>query len=347
MTALMAKAQIPVTDEIQLVADNVEIPIGQQYRMYVKQYSQKIYDYLSQNPRIAIDFEAADPTIVEAAQYFKGLKEGTTTVKLVVYSAINSYGDPDWSNKLDETSFTVTVKDKVAAAIPTINTSWGMSREEMTNIIVNNYGYERYTDTYFDMNPVAAADPSSSMFEMYYTGLFEFPVVYNVFNDEDQMIAYQFVISNYERAWNITNMEDAPIVKILTANGYTLYGQDEAGRPALYNPTTYTLVTFDNFILQGLYYLFCTFEYEPENQLDPQGIATADLKARSVEINSRGTMIDIEADGHEGETVEIYSLDGKMLGKTTIKNGKAQVNLSDKTTVIVKVGKNCPMKMNM
>lgn len=336
-----------MAQEIKLVSDNIEIPLGKQYRMYMTEYSDKIYDHLQTNPRIAVDFESDDETIVQGYQYFTGIKEGTTTVNMKVYAAVDAWGTPDWTKLIDEKTFTVTVKDRVVVSIPTINTSWGISREEVSNIITNQYGYENATETYFKMNPIAAADPSASMFEIYNTNIFEFPLVYSVFNDEDRMIAYQFVISNYERAWNTADLSDAPIIKILENNGYTLYGKDESGRPALYNPTTYTLVTFDNFILQGQFFMFCTFEYEENNPLDPEAITLPTGENPTIEVNTNGQAVEIGATGHDGDVVEVFNTNGQLIGKTTIANGKAVINTTQKGVVIVKVGNIMPMKVSL
>lgn len=345
MASAVAIAQDETSKKLELVSDNVEIPVGKQYRMYIKEYSQAIYDYLQQNPRIAVEFESDDNSIVESGgAWFRGVDEGTTTVKMVVYGAVNSLGYPDYNAKLDEASFTVTVKERVAVSIPTLNTSWGLSREEIKNKIIQDYGYENYTSTYFDMNPTAT-DEEKALFEILYTGIFEFPVVYTIFNDEDQMWAYQFLISNYERAWTTPNLEDAPIIKILENNGYTLFGTDEGGRPALYNPETTTLVSFTNFILQGQFFMYCTLEYEPENPLDPEAIDAAKENIPTVEINTVGTTVEISADGFDGQTVEMYNANGQLIGKATISGGKASINGNQHMPVIVKVGKSMPVKV--
>ena len=47
MTSMITKAQENSSEELKLVSDNVEIPVGKQYRMYIEQYSTKISNNLS------------------------------------------------------------------------------------------------------------------------------------------------------------------------------------------------------------------------------------------------------------------------------------------------------------
>lgn len=342
---LVANAQEATERTLQLVSDNIEIPVGKQYRMYINEYSEAIYQYMQNNPRIAVEFTSDDSQIVESGgAWFRGKNEGTTTMHMEIYGAVNAWGDPDYSQKLDEATFTVTVKNAVAVPIPKLNTSWGISREEMITKATEEYGYDNYKETYFNMNPGATAN-EMAMFEIFKTDMFEFPLVFSVFNDEDQMWAYQFMIVNYERAWNQNDIYDAALVKILQNNGYTLYGTDEQGRPALYNPTTLTNVTFDNFIVQGQFMMYCTLEYEEENPLDPNAIQNVSGNIPTVEINTVGTTVEINTDSYEGESVELYNTSGQLVGKTIVKGGKASVDANQHMPVIVKMGKTKSVKV--
>lgn len=60
-----------------LIADTVRVPVDVQYRMFVKQYSTAILDYLKDHVRVDVNFEPANTDLVySGGYYFQGKEVG-------------------------------------------------------------------------------------------------------------------------------------------------------------------------------------------------------------------------------------------------------------------------------
>ena len=88
----------------QLVSDNIVVPVGTQNHMFIKAFSEPVMEYLASHPRIAIEFETADATIVQqGGAWFKGLQTGKTKVVMAIYEESPSFKDfPNYDRRLDE-----------------------------------------------------------------------------------------------------------------------------------------------------------------------------------------------------------------------------------------------------
>ena len=114
----------------QLVSDNIVVPVGTQNHMFIKAFSEPVMEYLASHPRIAIEFETADATIVQqGGAWFKGLQTGKTKVVMAIYEESPSFKDfPNYDRRLDEVTFEVTVADSAPAQLPKLLDEWGLSR---------------------------------------------------------------------------------------------------------------------------------------------------------------------------------------------------------------------------
>lgn len=335
-------AGLPLELEAQtteLVADTVCVPVGTQNHMFIKAFSQPIKDYLEQHPRIAIEFTSADATVVEdGGAWFRGKTTGKAKVMLTIYQESTKFKDyPDYEKKLDELSFVVKVEEEVPAKLPTLLTNWGLGRAEVAQTMADKQ-YEDFNATYAEMNP-GMTEEELSYFDIYFTNDYEYPLVYNMFNEEGQLVSSYTLVNNATR---LGYMDESEITQELEPQGYELLGYDDMGWPVLYNETTKTQAFGGVLTVQGQYFRMLGLEYCEEN---PLGITHNKLPMPTATITKQAGTLHIDAAGQAGETVCIYGAGGQLLNTCTLHEGDNAIQLNTHQPVIVKIGQTMGVKV--
>ena len=335
-------AGLPLELEAQtteLVADTVCVSVGTQNHMFIKAFSQPIKDYLEQHPRIAIEFTSADATVVEdGGAWFRGKTTGKAKVMLTIYQESTKFKDyPDYEKKLDELSFVVKVEDQVPATLPTMLTDWGLGRAEVAQAMTDKL-YEDFNATFATMNP-GMTEEELSYYDIYYTDDYEYPLVYNMFNEEGQLVSTYTLVNNATR---LGYMAESEITQALEPQGYELLGYDEMGWPVLYNEATKTQAYGGVLTIQGQYFRMLGLEYCEEN---PLGITHGQLPMPTATITKQNGTLHIDATGQAGQTVRIYGAGGKLLDSRTLHEGDNAISLDTHQPVIVKIGQTMGVKV--
>lgn len=324
-----------------LISDKVEIETGSQYNLYIKEYSQKVLDYLANNKRIAVEFVSKSPDIVNSGgAWFRGLKPGECKMTVQIYQEHPDYMNyPDYDNMLDEVPFDVVVKNQVPVTPMTLVTEWGTSRDKIVEKMTKELGFTSFTKSYLKMNPtITPADIAS--YEIFLTNDFEFPLYYTYYDENNNLLSFDFLVSNADR---MADPENSIISKYLQENGYEYLGYDESKWFVMYNSKTKTLASCGVLIVQGQFFMYCLFEYYPTH---PTGITNQKSDdPTTMDMKYNGNIIEIIANGQEGKPVAIYSIDGKCLAKSTLKSGVNRFEMAKPMPVIVRAGNCLPVKM--
>ena len=323
----------------QLVSDNIVVPVGTQNHMFIKAFSEPVMEYLASHPRIAIEFETADATIVQqGGAWFKGLQTGKTKVVMAIYEESPSFKDfPNYDRRLDEVTFEVTVADSVPAQLPKLLDEWGLSRATVDETM-KAQGYTDFNATYAAMNP-GMTEAELAPFHIFYTDDYEYPVVYNFFNDYDQLVGAYTLVNNATR---LGYMGESEITQYLEAQGYAWVGFDEMGWPVLYNAEKQSQASGGIITVQGQYYRMLALEYNDEI---PEGIHNASLDMPTAVITKEGGALVIDAKDQAGQTVSVYGADGKLLQQRVLTEGKNRIELETKKPVVVQVGRTMGVKV--
>ena len=305
----------------QLVSDNIVVPVGTQNHMFIKAFSEPVMEYLASHPRIAIEFETADATIVQqGGAWFKGLQDF-----------------PNYDRRLDEVTFEVTVADSAPAQLPKLLDEWGLSRATVDETM-KAQGYTDFNATYAAMNP-GMTEAELAPYHIFYTDDYEYPVVYNFFNDYDQLVGAYTLVNNATR---LGYMGESEITQYLEAQGYAWVGFDEMGWPVLYNAEKQSQASGGIITVQGQYYRMLALEYNDEI---PEGIHNASLDMPTAVITKEGGALVIDAKDQAGQTVSVYGADGKLLRQQVLTEGKNRIELETKKPVVVQVGRTMGVKV--
>lgn len=324
----------------KLISNKVEISKGQQYHMFFKEYSEKVREYLSNNKRIAVEFEPLTADLLEdGGAWFRGKKTGEGKMLVKIYQEHPSMKDqPNYNEKLEEVTFDVVVKDAASYTFLPLVTDWGKTRTEIGEKMTEDLEYTHFTSTYAEMHPTIT-ETELSMCEIYYTGNYEFPLYFAFFNEDNQLISSDFIVNNFFR---INDPENSPISKYLQENGYEYLGYDEQRWFVMYNEKTKTQASCGLMIIQGQYFMYCMFQYSPESPLGLDG-TKADMP--TMDVKYEGNTIEIIANGQEKSDVAIYTLNGQCLAKGTLKAGVNRFEMAKRMPVIIKAGKCIPVKL--
>ena len=323
-----------------LVSDNINVPVGDQNHMFIKSFSETVKSYLETKPRIAIEFVSSNSTVVESGgPWFRGLKKGNAEVRMQIYEESSMKDYPNYEKMLEEVVFQVSVKDEVPATLPKYFTGWGEQRSDVSAAMYELY--EPFNETFAVMNP-SMSEEDLAPFELGYTGDYEYPLVYSYFNEDGQLLAYYIVTNNANR---IGYKSESEVTAALEQDGYELFGYEESmGMPALYNKDTQTLVTGGVVTMQGQYFRYLAFEYDPE---DPTGIngLTAEPDPQAKVTVGDGCITIIATDKIAGKTVNLYTMGGQLLKSVRLAAGTNTISVDTTKPVMVKVGRNQTVKV--
>ena len=323
-----------------LVSDNINVPVGDQNHMFIKSFSETVKSYLETKPRIAIEFVSSNSTVVESGgPWFRGLKKGNAEVRMQIYEESSMKDYPDYEKMLEEVVFQVSVKDEVPATLPKYFTGWGEQRSDVSAAMYKLY--EPFNETFAVMNP-SMSEEDLAPFELGYTGDYEYPLVYSYFNEDGQLLAYYIVTNNANR---IGYKSESEVTAALEQDGYELFGYEESmGMPALYNKDTQTLVTGGVVTMQGQYFRYLAFEYDPE---DPTGLngLTAEPDPQAKVTVGDGCITIIATDKIAGKTVNLYTMGGQLLKSVRLAAGTNTISVDTTKPVMVKVGRNQTVKV--
>lgn len=246
---------------------------------------------------------------------------------------------PNYEKMLEEVVFQVSVKDEVPATLPKYFTGWGEQRSDVSAAMYELY--EPFNETFAVMNP-SMSEEDLAPFELGYTGDYEYPLVYSYFNEDGQLLAYYIVTNNANR---IGYKSESEVTAALEQDGYELFGYEESmGMPALYNKDTQTLVTGGVVTMQGQYFRYLAFEYDPE---DPTGIngLTAEPDPQAKVTVGDGCITIIATDKIAGKTVNLYTMGGQLLKSVRLAAGTNTISVDTTKPVMVKVGRNQTVKV--
>ncbi|MDY6205388.1 MAG: hypothetical protein SPI30_01365 [Prevotella sp.] len=340
MLLMPSSSNAQSSDLSTLISDKVEVRTSSQYHMFIKEYSQKVRDYLANNKRIAVEFVSKTPELLESGgAWFRGKKAGEGKMALQIYQEHPSFKDyPDYNNMLEEVPFDVVIKDEVEVSPLPLITEWGKKRADVIEKMTNELGYSSFTETYAQMNPTITPEEMAA-FEVFYTGQYEFPLYYTFYNENNQLFSSDFIVSNFYR---INDPEKSMVSKYLQENGFEYLGYDEQKWFVMYNAATKTQASCGLMIVQGQYFMYCMLQFSPDT---PLGISDQKADYPTMDVKYNGNTIEVTANGQEGQSISIYSLNGQCLAKSTLKAGVNRFEMAKPMPVIIRAGNCLPVKM--
>ena len=320
-------------NQLTIITDNVECVVGHQYKMLMTDYSDKVYDYLKDHPRIVVDYKPADKTMIEnGGTWFKAIKEGETDVTLLIYGEEDGVlGAPDYNNLLDQTTFHVVNKSAVELQMPEWYTTWGTKRQEVDKELVNKLHYANITERYTEMTPSLTPELMKPI-EVYNNGFFETPFILNYYNDNDELYASALVLINFSR---VIPADKSPIRAMLESKGFVQTGTDEADCFEMLNEQTKTQATCEFFSLQGVYVMAVT-----QMGLDylPNSVSDVTRTEQSLRAYYQGNTLYIDSEQATGELLSIYSIGGSLLFQKPLVRGVQTIEMPTAIPVIVRAG---------
>lgn len=327
-------------NQLTIITDNVECVVGHQYKMLMTDYSDKVYDYLKDHPRIVVDYKSADKTMIEnGGTWFKAIKEGETDVTLLIYGEEDGVlGAPDYNNLLDQTTFHVVNKSAVELQMPEWYTTWGTKRQEVDKELVDKLHYANITERYTEMTPSLTPELMKPI-EVYNNGFFETPFILNYYNDNDELYASALVLINFSR---VIPADKSPIRAMLESKGFVQTGTDEAGCFEMLNEQTKTQATCEFFSLQGVYVMAVT-----QMGLDylPNSVSDVTRTEQSLRAYYQGNTLYIDSEQATGELLSIYSIGGSLLFQKPLVRGVQTIEMPTAIPVIVRAGEVAAIKV--
>ncbi len=327
-------------NQLTIITDNVECVVGHQYKMLMTDYSDKVYDYLKDHPRIVVDYKPADPSLIlNGGTWFKAIKEGETDVTLLIYGEEDGVlGAPDYNNLLDQATFHVVNKSAVELQIPEWYTTWGTKRQEVDKELVDKLHYANITERYTEMTPSLTPELMKPI-EVYNNGSFETPFILNYYNDNDELYASALVLINFSR---VIPADKSPIRAMLESKGFVQTGTDEADCFEMLNEQTKTQATCEFFSLQGVYVMAVT-----QMGLDylPNSVADVTRTEQSLRAYYQGNTLYIDSEQATGELLSIYSIGGSLLFQKPLVRGVQTIEMPTAIPVIVRAGEVAAIKV--
>lgn len=336
MTAMML---LPTVSQAQsenastLISNNIEVKKGSQYRMIFKDYSSAVYEYLKDNPRIAVEFITSDGSVVQSGgAWFKGLQTGETDMSIRIYAESPKWKDmPDYNKLLEEVPFHVTIKDEAPVTPPAIFTEWGKNRQDARQYIAQNMELTEFTDTYLLMHPTMLPEEIKPM-DVYIGNNFEFPLYFAIYNDDDQLVSTVFTVVNFDR---VGQYDKSELCTYFKNNGYEFLGVDENKWFVMYNEKTQTQVVCGILTVQGQWLLFCQSQYSEQS---PLGIEDAEVVLPQVGVRYDGNVLEVDAGSQAGQPVVISTTDGQCLVRDMLKPGINRYPMPHPSVVVVRAG---------
>lgn len=327
-------------NQLTIITDNVECVVGHQYKMLMTDYSDKVYDYLKDHPRIVVDYKPADPSLIlNGGTWFKAIKEGETDVTLLIYGEEDGVlGAPDYNNLLDQATFHVVNKSAVELQIPEWYTTWGTKRQEVDKELVDKLHYANITERYTEMTPSLTPELMKPI-EVYNNGSFETPFILNYYNDNDELYASALVLINFSR---VIPADKSPIRAMLESKGFVQTGTDEADCFEMLNEQTKTQATCEFFSLQGVFVMAVT-----QMGLDylPNSVADVIRTEQSLRAYYQGNTLYIDSEQATGELLSIYSIGGSLLFQKPLVRGVQTIEMPTAIPVIVRAGETPAIKV--
>ena len=331
-----------VADNCVLVADDVTVPQYAYYRMFIKKYSGKLADYVAAKKRIVVKYESDNEDVVASwGNSFKTVAAGEANVKMrVAGSEAGSLNAFDENNVLDEVSFHVKVADFVDTPIPPVNISWGTGKSEAM-ATEESAGHQLFTESYWKMHPSVSEEAQKGI-EVFLTDNFEFPLSMLYFNSQEELIASDLIVASWER---VKTPVISPVCKLLKEKGFKDMGLDpETGQWLMYNQDKQTMATCGLVIVQNQSYYYLSLYYEPQvpDHIDNIGMEK-DFPKISVSYSDSG--IGITADGHVGQRISIFGINGKCLAQAVVRQGENFFEIPSKEPLVIKIGNCAPVKV--
>ncbi len=325
----------------KLVASKISVPQYAYYRMFIQQYGEALDAYVSQLNRFAVQYVSDNEDVVKSAgNCFKSVAPGSAKVTMRISGAAGGSIDAfDENNVLDEIDFTVTVAaDDVDPSMPRLNNDWGTDKPNAMAKQVA-YGQRNMTDTYWKMHPKVSEEAREGV-EIFSTGNFEFPLSFLYFNEDEELIASDLIVASWER---VKTPVISYVCKNLKEQGFKDAGYDDGGNWQMYNPSTQTLANCGMVYVQNQAYYYTAFFYEP----DAPELSVNNVKGENpdFELRTDGDNICINADTMAGETIVIYTVDGRCLHREAVKVGGNSINIATRQPIMVKVGKCSAVKV--
>ncbi len=334
----LSASTVSAQDKCELYSDTVAVNLGEQYHLFFKSYSKAVNDYLKDNARIAIDFETENSDVVTVGgAWFKATKAGEAKMKAVIYQESKIKDYPDWNNKLDSVSFLVQVPSvKFNAALPTVPTNWGATKEAAAAEVLKKY--TAFSDTYYAMHPTITAD-ERALFDWFTTGDYEYPLVALGYNNAGQLYSSNIVVNDASR---LGYNSESEISGYLKEQGFELLGWDDMGLLVMYRDRDKTQASALVLTMQGQYFRDLNFQYTPDKPTT--GITKTSLTKPAAKISRNGSTLTIEAGADKGQTVRVFTLNGQVLLSTVLHEGTNTIETGTDKPVIIRVGKHQGVK---
>ena len=331
-----------VVDQCVLIADDVTVPQYAYYRIFIKQFNNKLADYVNSKNRFVVKYQSDNEDVVAAwGNAFKTVATGEANVTMrIAGSADGSLDAFDENNVLDEVSFRVKVVDTVGIQLPPMNISWGASKSEATSTEESN-GHQNFTEKYWQMHPSVSEEAREGV-EVFLTDNFEFPLSMLYFNSQDELIASDIIVSSWER---VKTPVISPICKLLKEKGFNDMGLDpETGQWLMYNEDNQTMATCGLVFVQNQGYYYLSLYYDPQI---PDNIERNSLGKDfpKIAINYYDSGIGITANEHIGQNISIFDINGRCLGKSVVAQGENFFDIPSKEPLVIKIGNCAPVKV--
>ncbi|WP_293965100.1 hypothetical protein [uncultured Porphyromonas sp.] len=309
--------------------------------MTFKDYSSTVYEYLKDHPRIAVEFESPDGTVIQAGgPWFKGLKNGQLDMTIKIYAESPKWKDmPDYETLLEVVPFHVTIKDKeqISVTPPAIFTDWGMSREDATRHITQTMKLTDFKKTYNRMHPTMSPEELQSM-DVYISESIDYPLYFAFYNSNDQLVSTVFTTVNFDR---VGQYDKSELFDYFKENGYDYIGVDDNKWFVMYNSTTKSQIVCGILTVQGQWQLFCQAQYSE----DPLSVEPLEVEMPQIDVWYNNGTLEVDAKGQTGQPITIYSLDGQSLVQSTLKAGINRYAMPQQSPVIVQVGNSMGVKV--
>ena len=327
-------------DKVTLVSESVKVPTNSYYRMFIKEYNQKMKDAIAAGKKITVRYESEDESIITGnGNTFLVSGEGNTNVTMKIATAkpgtIDAF-DPD--NVLATTTFAAEAEMYADMLAPTVSILWGQTREECIASKTADGSEILATKTYWEMNP-SVEQEYRERYEVFFTSNFEFPVRMCYFNkSQEKLISETLAVASWERC---QYPKISPVYKMLVKQGFEDKGFTEQNSWLLYNKESQTEATVGMMILQGASYYYVSFTFNPN---DPNGI-DADIEVPEVGVRTEGDVLMIDASKYAGKDITIYDMAGKVVASEIAAEGGNQVAGLGHQVVLVKVANCLPIKV--
>lgn len=112
----------------------------------------------------------------------------------------------------------------------------------------------------------------------------------------------------------------------------------------MYNQDMQTMATCGLVIVQNQSYYYLSLYYEPQvpAHIDNIGMEK-DFPKISVSYSDSG--IGITADGHVGQRISIFGINGKCLAQAVVRQGENFFEIPSKEPLVIKIGNCAPVKV--